>query len=163
MTKMAGFMIGHRNLVRCSRTFRLFKIDLAKPLVNIPDFFRPCAGPARIPGILCQENPVALEMRATSRRICDDCVQRVDVKRVNLPAGEKLSGLNFSIVGMQRTAAILRAWRVDLTLVGKKSIDRVPIDVGKDDVLHASGQHAHAVARLSLRTLHRFDELPGKS
>ena len=55
---------------------------------------------------------IALEMRATSRRICDDCVQRVDVKRVNLPAGEKLSRLNFSIVGMQRTAAILRAWRV---------------------------------------------------
>ena len=81
-------------------------------------------------------------MRAAAGGICNDRIESVHIKGVNLPAGKILRRFNLPVVSVQGTATILNARRMDFTAVGEKNIDCITIDVGKHDILHTTREHA---------------------
>ena len=109
--------------------------------------------PARNTGILCQEDAIALKMRAAASGICNDRIELIHIKRINLPTGESLRHLNLPVVSVQGTATILNPRRMDFAAVGEKNIDSITIDVGKHDILHTAREHPDAVRDPAPRTL----------
>ena len=93
-------------------------------------------------------------MRAAAGGICNDRIERIHIKGINLPAGKILRHFNLPVVRVQGTATILNARRMDFAAVGEKNIDSITIDVGKHDILHTARKHADAVRDPALRTLH---------
>ena len=105
--------------------------------MNVPNFRGPCACPHGILRILCQEDAIALKMRAAARGIGNDRIELIHIKRINLPAGELFRRPQLSVVRVQRAATILNARSVDFASVDEQDVNRIAIDFRKNNVLHS--------------------------
>ena len=93
-------------------------------------------------------------MRAAAGGICNDRIESIQIKGINLPAGEILRHFNLPVVRVQGTATILNARRMNFAAIGEKNIDSITIDVGKHDILHTTREHSDTMRDPSPRTLH---------
>ena len=130
--------------------------------MDVADFRGPFARPRRISRIVSQEDPIALEVGSAAGGICNDRIDSIKFERINLKSGKLFGRVGLPVVCMQRAAAILKPRRVNLATIGQKNIHRIPINVRKNDILHAARENDNPVRDRTLRALHRFDELSGE-
>ena len=102
-------------------------------------------------------------MGSTSGGVGDNGVEVERIELIDHPPCQNTGGHGLSVVCMERSAARLHGGSHDFAAVGQQDIGGVPVDVGKDQILHAAGKKAHAVALDSLWGLDGTDHLMGKA
>jgi hypothetical protein len=66
-------------------------------------------------------------------------------------------------MSMKRAAARLHVRSDDFTAVREQYVGRIPVDIGKEQILYAPRKQAHAVTLISLRALDWTDQLMGET
>ena len=132
--------------------------DLHQPLVDVLQLRVPGARRVAVSRIVFEQVPVVPQVRSAAAGVRDDRIVAVRREEIDHPARLLPGQIQLAVVGVQRSAARLRRWRLDAAAVGQQHIRRVAVDVGEDQILDAAGQKRDAIAGLSPRRFAARDQ-----
>ena len=160
MHDVAGVVIGDSLAHRAERaTERLGGQELREVAHPGGEARRPL--PPR--GVVGEQCAVGLHVGAAARRVHHDRVHVRRLEHLDRALGEGDGEIVLARVGMERTAAGLRARRHDLRAVSREHAGRGPVLRAESDLLDAAGEHTHACPPGAVRgcELGKRSALPG--
>ena len=123
-------MVGHHLLG--ARDVRSLDADLRQPFVNVLHLVIPFVGALLVGRVAREQLGVMLEMRAAAARVRDDSVELFRRKLVDVLSREPLRQLPFTVMRVERAAAVLIVRRDDFAAVLRQHLHRVAIHIAEN-------------------------------
>ena len=123
-------MVGHHLLG--ARDVRSLDADLRQPFVNVLHLVVPFVGALLVGRIAREQLGVVLQVRAAAAGVRDDGVELFRRELVDVLSRETLRQLPFTVMRVERTAAVLIVRRDDFAAVLRQHLHRVAIHIAEN-------------------------------